>query len=209
MPVHFRRLITLQIKVWARMKDVWNSYVFLCLKWYISVVQITEPKCEVLVYYFQQDWYLNAVRHEVRHPPPSSQNISTQGLVMIPNIFKWLGWIFFFKWLFPGWLLVSVGVPVARDIIVITKCGAHNGICHQADWCYKALVTANSNTTTAQRAGKNGKSISFHEAPFSRIVFIFIPYFGQSSPSQPGNKCTLSDPFTNLKLLYREDIKTQ
>ena len=100
-------------------------------------------------------------------------------------------------------------VPVARDIIVITECGAHNGICHQADWCYKALVTANSNTTTAQRAGKNGKSISFHEAPFSRIVFIFIPYFGQSSPSQPGNKCTLSDPFTNLKLLYREDIKTQ
>ena len=146
MPVHFRRLITPQIKVWARMKDVWNSSVFLCLKWYISVVQITEPKCEVLVYYFQQDWYLNAVRYEVRHPPPSSlpahkilalrgwwwYQIFSNGLVGLfsSNALARMG-------CFPAdsWSVFTViGVPVARDIIVITKCGAHNGICHQAGW---------------------------------------------------------------------------
>ena len=46
---------------------------------YVSVVQITASKCEVLVYYFQQDWYLNA---------SLSQGL---GLMMIPNIFWWLG----------------------------------------------------------------------------------------------------------------------
>ena len=143
-------------------------------------------------------------------PPPCSQNISTQGLVMIPNIFKWLGWIIFFKCacqdgLLPGWLLVSVYCDWCprgsrhHCELWSPSVGHTMGFVTRRDGSYKALVTGNGNTTTAQRAGKNGKSISFHEAPFSRIVFIFIPYFGQSSPSQPGNKCTLPDPFNNLK----------